>query len=80
MSRTLLLHVVIDITPHICRCALIGSSVSIRKCDRNVLWQEDESGNRLRGETLTLITKGSREEGRLREKIHKQSQVRMKRI
>lgn len=49
-----------------CRRAVIGSSLLMRECDRNVLEQENESSNRLRGETVTLITEDSREEGRVR--------------
>lgn len=45
------------------------------------MWQEDESSNRLREESLTLITEDSRDEGRVRERDSgKQSQLRMKKI
>lgn len=57
-----------DITLNICRQVIIGCTLFIRKCDRNVLWQEDESSNRLREETLTLITEDSGEEGRVRKR------------
>ena len=55
-------HYVGDIILNVCRHAIIAR----RKCEENVVWQEDESANRLRGETVTLITEDSREEGRVR--------------
>lgn len=45
----------------------------------NVLWQEDESSNRLRAENLTLITEDSSEERRVRGR-ETQSQPRKKRL
>lgn len=56
----------LDIILNISRHAIIGGALFARKCDRNVLWQEDECSNRLREETLTLITEDSREERRVR--------------
>lgn len=45
------------------------------------MWQEDESSNRLREESLMLITEDSRGEGRVWERDSgKQSQLRMKKI
>lgn len=55
-------HEVCDIILNVCRRKIIAR----RKCEENVVWQEDESGNRLRGEALTLIAEDSGEEGRVR--------------